>query len=57
MFLFDLEVILLIIPSILGQSLSKSNSASKLPLVVGAFTRESLIIVFMALISYFFLFF
>ena len=55
MFLFDLEVILLIIPSILGQSLSKSNSASKLPLVVGAFTRESLIIVFMAIISYFLL--
>ena len=54
-FLFDLEVILLIIPSILGQSSSKSNSASKLPLVVGAFTRESLIIVFMALISYFLL--
>ena len=50
MLLFDLEVFSLIFPGLLQQS-----SNAKIPLVVGAFSRESLIIIFMALISYFLL--
>ena len=56
-FINSLEIILLLLPGFLQQDSSDTESslASKLPFMAGAFTIESIIIIFITIISFFLL--
>ena len=52
-FTYDLEIILLSIPIIIAEKSGTATLTSKLPFVSGVFTRESIMIILIAIISYF----
>ena len=54
-FTYDLEIILLSVPIIIAEKTGTATLTSKLPFVSGVFTRESIMIVLIAIISYFIL--
>lgn len=54
-FTYDLEIILLSVPIIIAEKSGTATLTSKLPFVSGVFSRESIMIVLIAIISYFIL--